>query len=247
MVWGSSPAFYGPRHLFRVSMMADCLAQVLSSGAVLDAGSGNGSLLVALARRGYRVEGVDLSPASVAYSRRWIQRLGLAGRAAVRVGDVARLPYSDECFDGLVSGEVLEHLPDDQKALGEAYRVLRPGGVCVVTVPLGRALGPLDRWAGHQRRYDCEGLRELFERAGFQIERLHPWGFPFMALYQWLVHEPLLARKAARSGGDALLALAPRLGQNPILVRLACALFRVDGLFARSPWGVGLLLRARKR
>jgi SAM-dependent methyltransferase len=246
MVWGSSPEFYGPRHLFRVSMMADCLAEVLSYGSVLDAGSGNGSLVVTLARRGYRVEGMDLSPASVAYNRRVIQALGLAGRAAVRVGDVVRLPYPDQCFDGLTSGEVLEHLPDDQRAVREFYRVLRPGGVCVVTVPLGRALGPLDRWAGHQRRYDREGLRELFEGVGFRIELLRHWGFPFMALYQRLVHEPLLARKAARSEGDALLALAPRLGQNPLLVRLACALFRVDGLFAGLPWGVGLLLRVRK-
>jgi SAM-dependent methyltransferase len=259
MVWGSSPEFYGPRHLFRNSMMAECLAQALPplSKRVLDAGSGNGSLLVALAQRGYRVEGVDLSLASVAYSRRLIQRtcpvlpvqvqgLGLTFQAAVRVGDVVRLPYPDQCFDGLTSGEVLEHLPDDQKAVGEFYRVLRPGGVCVVTVPLGRALGRLDRWAGHQRRYDREGLRELFEGVGFRIELLRHWGFPFMALYQRLVHEPLLARKAARSEGDALLALAPRLGQNPLLVRLACALFRVDGLFAGLPWGVGLLLRVRK-
>ncbi|HID86993.1 MAG TPA: class I SAM-dependent methyltransferase [Anaerolineae bacterium] len=248
MIRGPSPEFHGPRHLFRVSMMADCLAQALPplSKRVLDAGSGNGSLVVALARRGYRVEGVDLSPACVAYSRGLIQRLGLAGRAAVRVGDVARLPYPDESFDGLTSGEVLEHVPDDRRAVREFHRVLRPGGVCVVTVPLGKDLGPLDRWAGHRRRYDQEGLRELFEEAGFRVELLRPWGFPFMALYQRLVHEPLLMRRATRSEGDALLSLAPRLGQNPLLACLARALFRVDGLFAGLPWGVGLLLRVRK-
>ena len=246
MVWGSSPDFYGPRHLFRVSMMADCLAQVLPTGRVLDAGSGNGSLVIALARRGYQVEGVDLTPASVAHSWALIQRLGLAGRANVRVGDVARLPYPDRCFDGLTSGEVLEHVPDDQSAVREFYRVLRSGGVCVVTVPSGKELSRLDRWAGHQRRYTRERLRGLFEGAGFRVELLRPWGFSLMALYQRLVHEPLLARKATRSEGDALLALSPRLGQSPLLVRLACALFRVDGLFAGLPWGVGLLLQARK-
>ncbi|MFQ6058722.1 MAG: methyltransferase domain-containing protein [Anaerolineae bacterium] len=246
MIW---PEFYGPRHLFRVSMMADCLAQALPrlSRRVLDAGSGNGSLVVTLARRGYRVEGVDLSPASVAYSRRLIQRLGLAGRAAVRVGDVARLPYPDQCFDGLTSGEVLEHVLDHQGAVREFHRVLRAGGVCVVTVPSGGGdLSPLDAWAGHRRRYNQEGLRELFEGAGFRVELLRHWGFPFMALYQRLVHEPVLKLKARRAEGDALLSLAPRLGQNPLLARLACALFRVDGLFAGLPWGVGLLLRARR-
>ena len=248
MVWGSSPEFYGPRHLFRVRMMADCLAQALPGGRVLDAGSGNGSLLVALARRGYQVEGVDLSEALVRYARQLIEREGLSHRAKVRVGDVTRLDYPDGCFDGLTSGEVLEHVLDHERAVSEFHRVLRPGGVCVVTVPAHRRRYDwLDEWAGHWRRYEKDELRELFEGAGFEVDLLRYWGFPFMSIYHRLVHKPILRRKALRPDDDAVLTMATGLGRNPLLVRVACALFRLDRLFAWAPWGVGLLLRARRK
>src|SRR5256886_11821492 len=50
-------------------------------------------------------------------------------------GDGTAMPFSDAVFDRVVAAEVLEHIDDDQAALREIARVLRPGGLLAVTVP----------------------------------------------------------------------------------------------------------------
>jgi len=51
------------------------------------------------------------------------------------MADITRLQFANECFDIIVSSEVLEHVPDLYAAFDEVYRVLRPGGVHIFTVP----------------------------------------------------------------------------------------------------------------
>lgn len=57
-------------------------------------------------------------------------------RGAVRCEDVQRLTYADASFDLVTHSEVLEHVPDDARAMRELRRVLRPGGIMLFTVPL---------------------------------------------------------------------------------------------------------------
>lgn len=57
-------------------------------------------------------------------------------RSGVRCEDMQRLTYDDASFDVVTHTEVLEHVPDDRRALAELHRILRPGGVMAFTVPL---------------------------------------------------------------------------------------------------------------
>jgi len=54
--------------------------------------------------------------------------------------DVQALPYEDTSFDALICSHVLEHVPDDRRAMGELLRVLRPGGTALLMVPVDRSL-----------------------------------------------------------------------------------------------------------
>lgn len=56
--------------------------------------------------------------------------------AGIRCEDVQALSYADESFDVVTHTEVLEHVPDDARAFAELFRVLRPGGTMLFTVPL---------------------------------------------------------------------------------------------------------------
>lgn len=97
-----------------------------------------------------------------------------APEAAAMVGDALRLPFPDATFDRVICAEVLEHVPDDRRAMAEIARVLKPGGTAAVTVP--RFWPELICWAlsdeyhlvegGHVRIYRLAELRRRLRSAG---------------------------------------------------------------------------------
>jgi 2-polyprenyl-6-hydroxyphenyl methylase/3-demethylubiquinone-9 3-methyltransferase len=94
-------------------------------GAVLvDLGCGAGLLAPHVAGKGYRHVGVDLSPTA-------LPQAAAHGVLAVR-GDVLRVPLADEVADVVCAGEILEHVTDLPRAVAEAARILRPGGLLVL-------------------------------------------------------------------------------------------------------------------
>jgi SAM-dependent methyltransferase len=97
----------------------------------------------------------------------------LHGRASLFQGDVRALPMRDRSYDLVTLFDVLEHVDDEQKALGEVRRVLRPGGLAVLSVPAYDWLyAHNDRVAGRVRRYTRARLRRALEAADLKVERL---------------------------------------------------------------------------
>jgi len=101
---------------------------------VLDVATGTGRLPLALLRQsGFRgqVIGLDLSRQMLHLAQHKARRQGL--RLCLIRQDAARLPFADGSFDAVTCVEALEFLADPQESLEEMARVLRPGGVLLVT------------------------------------------------------------------------------------------------------------------
>ena len=98
-----------------------------------------------LSARGPLVTYLRRKARSVAVSEYFADVAPGTSRDGVRCEDVQRLTYADESFDLVTHTEVLEHVPDDERALAELYRVLRPGGTMIFTVPLHRGYGTVER------------------------------------------------------------------------------------------------------
>lgn len=81
------------------------------------------------------------------------------------------LPFADEVFDAIACFEVLEHLRDPQKAINEARRVLRPGGLYVISVPF---VYPLHDRPADFRRYTPFGLQQALTLAGLEVVVVRP-------------------------------------------------------------------------
>jgi ubiquinone/menaquinone biosynthesis C-methylase UbiE len=97
---------------------------------VLEVGCGLGTDGVNFARHGARYTGVDLTEASIELVR---ERFALEGLPAeLRTADAENLPFPDDSFDLVYSHGVLHHTPDTQRAIDEAHRVLRPGGLAMI-------------------------------------------------------------------------------------------------------------------
>jgi MPBQ/MSBQ methyltransferase len=140
---------------------------------VVDVGAGTGFATEAIVRTvaPERVTMLDQSPHQLARARR---KRSLAGVAKV-IGDAEALPFATDSCDRYVSTGSIEYWPDPQRAIAEAYRVLRPGGVALLagplrrTHPLARALS--DAWMLFPAEDEYVAW---FERAGFaSIERVH--------------------------------------------------------------------------
>jgi SAM-dependent methyltransferase len=132
---------------------------------ILDIGCGTGAMSEKLARFG-TVVSADFSPLALQFSRRRkLTRLCTA--------DAMRLPFRDDSFDVIVALDILEHLPNDQAALCEFQRVLKPGGRVVASVPAYQSL-----WSAHDvalmhfRRYTARLVRERFSMARLKVGKL---------------------------------------------------------------------------
>lgn len=242
--WGDAPELFGPRHDFREALVLRRLLPALPGPRVLNAGAGAGSLTVKMVDAGLQVTSTDQSPQLCEWTRRALRERGADEGNPVLVGDLERLDLPDASFDAAVCAEVLEHLDHDAAALAELHRVLRPGGLLLVTVPANPfRYDWTDRWAGHRRRYTPAMLGERLAAAGFAGAEVRGWGFPLTGLYHRQVYRRVLRRRLAQGGGRAVGGGPPRLA-----ARLVRAALEVDAAFVgRRPGYHGLIALARRR
>ena len=103
-----------------------------NQGKVLDVGCGSGSVTAALHTRGFSVVGIDFSPAMINQACHLIPP---DGAVQFCQADAEYLPFPDGSFDYVTCVGVLEFLHDFRPPLAEISRVLRPGGLAVLSVP----------------------------------------------------------------------------------------------------------------
>lgn len=156
---------------------------------VLDLGSGPGRHAFETLRRGARVVLCDYDTDELAKARTLsaamveVGELASVDAMATTQGDGVHLPFPDGTFDRIVAAEVLEHIPDDEGAIAELFRVLKPGGVMAVTIPSW--LPEQICWAlseeyhaphvpgGHVRIYTENELRRKLRTVGLQPGDAH--------------------------------------------------------------------------
>jgi len=165
----------------------------------LEAGCGLGHFTVAANALGYRAEGLDWSSPT-------IERLRSTFRGiAWHVGDVRELPFEDDSFDAIYSPGVCEHFREGPEGvLIETRRVLRPGGIAVVSSPCFNqwlqkraatfaADEALDETTFFEYAFSPSGMTAVLERLGFRILQIRPYGaLDTLVCYGgWRVPRPL--------------------------------------------------------
>lgn len=104
-------------------------------GKTIEAGCGMGRYNLYFSRMGMDVEGIDFSEPTVKFLNQWKNQEGFEDSRFI-VGDILNLPYEENSLSGYISLGVVEHfIEGPQEAIREAARVLRPGGVAIITTP----------------------------------------------------------------------------------------------------------------
>lgn len=191
--------------------------QVRAGEALLDVATGPGYIAAAAARRGARVTGLDFSSAMVA------EASALHPGIAFREGDAGSLPFPDASFDVVVIGFGILHFPDPDRALREAFRVLRGGGRFGLSV-----------WTGPDQAAGFGIIMRAVEKFGSTDANL-PAGPAFFRFSD---------RGECRSAIAAAGFADVNIGENPQLWRFPSAVAFFDGISA-STVRTAALLRAQ--
>lgn len=132
---------------------------------ILDVGCGSGMNLTALGKYGDAF-GIDSSPEAIMFCKK-------RNLKNVKLGIAEKTGFAANSFDLITALDVIEHTKDDSKSLEELYRILKPGGYIIITVPAYEALwSQWDVVLQHYRRYSREGLIKLLKDKKFEILKL---------------------------------------------------------------------------
>lgn len=153
---------------------------------VLDFGCGSGLFVDALSHKGYDAYGLDISDEVVKLGQlRGVKNLGVV--------DSHHIHFPNNSFDVIVASEVFSHLEDETWALEELHRILRPGGLIIITAPAYMWLwGIQDEAAHHYRRYTMGNLSA-------KIQASAAWEMIHSSYFNTLLFLPIaLVRVASR-------------------------------------------------
>ncbi len=152
---------------------------------ILDAGCGAGAHTIRLARRGFHVRSVDFSSSVLESAAANVRAAGLSDRVTLQREDLLHLSFADASFDAVLCWGVLMHVPEVERAIVELARVVRPGGMLVVSEGnAGSMHGLLLRVSNRLR-----GRRPRLAPAGAEYELMTPDGVLLIrhANVDWLV------------------------------------------------------------
>ena len=161
---------------------------------LLEAGAGIGNFSKLLLNR----ERLVLIDSEDLYVSRLHRRFGHFGHVHIAQADLTQPAdferLLDEELDTIVSFNVLQHIEPDQTVLDNFFRVLQPGGHCVVGVPAGMGFYTgADAELGHYRRYEERELRRKLEAAGFEI--VHSERFNRLGALAWWISGKVFRRR----------------------------------------------------
>jgi SAM-dependent methyltransferase len=220
--------FLGRRVLVR-----EILKRYGTGGRAIELGCGGGGNLDGLDGLVTERHGLDLHRNALSHARVAAPHLHLVE------GDCRYLPYRSDAFHTVLMLDLLEHV-DDQIALKEACRVLRPGGIAVASCPAwGWLWSGRDEAAGHIRRYTRRGIQELFVEAGLEV--LHT------RYYQCLLFPLVVASRLLNRWSSAILEREERPGRwvNGLFARINTLEVRL-GAALPWPWGSTIVVVGRK-
>lgn len=203
----------------------------------LDLGCGTGVMLSEFGPHFAKAMGTDLSATALGFARTRVE-------GPLLQSDARHLPLADNQFDLITCLDIVEHIREDLDCVRESYRICKPGGHLVVSVPaLDFLWGEHDEAVYHLRRYSWPCLRALLREAGFDVVK-GTYAVMAMTPVVFLVR---LVRSFTRDHVAAQGHDFPRL--SPWMNGLLIWLHHVEtwvSLRVGLPWGSGLVCVARK-
>lgn len=234
-----------------------------SGDTILDLGCGPGHYLKLLSFLSLKLHliGVDMDKDALFQVKKNLERKGVS---TIDADLMKKLPFQNNSFGKILMSEVIEHLPDDSKALKEVYRIIKKRGVLIITVPNANFpffWDPVNWilnhyfktcikkgfwggiWTNHERLYNPEEIKKLIEKVGFKVTKLESltwWCLPFN-------HNLLYGGKFSKATAKSM---SNYIREKSLFSKLIFGLInindKINDLISFQNIGVGILIRAIK-
>ena len=157
-----------------VVWLAEKYKALKRKSCIVDLGCGPGNLLDRISKKSRLIIGLDRSISALQFCQS-------RGYEFLARADFNETPIASNIIDCVFSIDVIEHLNNDEKALSEIHRILKPGGISVITVPAFMFLwGKHDEIYNHKRRYTLKELKFKATKVGFNPLFISYYEMPFL-------------------------------------------------------------------
>lgn len=240
---------------------------------ILEVGCGNGYYLSLLNRLGLKISltGIDNDKAALFDAQRFIGD----EKVILVFADATKLPFGESSFDKIICSEVIEHVKNDKKVLKEIHRVLKKGGVMVLSTcnisypffwdPINWFLQHIFKthikrgfwsgiWSQHLRMYEKKDVEKLVKEVNFKIsvsETLTGWCLPFnhyiINFVARLIAKYIYLDKLPEKFAEGLIKFKNGKQSPPVrfLFWLVNTFDRLNDIFLLNS-GVSIFIKARK-
>ncbi|MBU1017219.1 class I SAM-dependent methyltransferase [Patescibacteria group bacterium] len=211
---------------------------VANNAKILEIGCSSGPLINLLKHNGFTNNyGIDISVDAINLCKK-------RDLNNVAIMDGAKTQFEDREFDIIIASDVLEHIKDDQSALLEWYRLLKPNGKLILFVPAFDFLwSDHDEINNHFRRYNKSSLTKKLKEAQFKVLRISYWNFVlFFPTYLLRTFQHFFTKKKDEPK-DQLYEL------NSLVNKILIVLLKTENLFLKYfnfPTGVSIFTICRK-
>lgn len=154
-------------------------------GRLLDVGCGGGRFLNRMRKRGWQVEGIDFDEQA---AQKVTARYGITAHT----GDLVQCALPEASFDAITMSQTIEHLYDPAATLRECLRLLKPGGVLVMTTPNAHSVCANEfgaYWRGweaprHLQVFTVDSLSRLTRSTGLEVTEAHTSSYDSAGIYR---------------------------------------------------------------
>lgn len=203
---------------------------------ILDAGCGTGLLAKKLSAFG-EVIGIDVSNEALKFAK--------LRKIRIKKASISKLPFSDNTFEVIVSIDVIYHreITNDQIALNELFRVLKPNGILILRVPAYEWLNLAhDKLVYTGRRYSRKNLYDKLLKAKFKVEKISFVNAIILplAILQFIQEKIFYPKKLVSS-----IKPVPKYINKLLILILSLEAMLIEK--TDLPFGIGLITVARKK
>ena len=208
---------------------SNVILKMLEGKKVLEVGCGTGNLLNILSINDLELHGSDYSNEYLTKAKQKNPNIEFFQGSLT---DPTMWGKYNQKFDSIICSEVLEHLPDDLKALKIIHTLLKPNGVLIITVPALMLLySEFDEKIGHYRRYSMNSICSVVVNAGFDIVQNRFWNF--LGMFGWLILFKVLKKDIKKTS-------------SPLLGQILGSWLKLE-MKISFPIGQTIMIKARKK